>query len=149
MPPTKGESRYTIDGAVCLDSATLLVPEDRGRIVATGSHGALNSAKATAPFRPLLLMFNDAGFGADRGGALALPELDKEGLRRHRSRNAIRPQSATAVPHCRTARFPTRMMPHTGSARVWTAPHLHWRAHWPKKRAHAVRETFRAWPSSM
>jgi len=80
MPPAKGESRYTIDGAVCVDSATLLVPEDRGRIVATGSHGALNSAKATAPFRPLLLMFNDAGFGADRGGVLALPELDKEGL---------------------------------------------------------------------
>ena len=25
-------------------------------------------------------MFNDAGFGADRGGVLALPELDKEGL---------------------------------------------------------------------
>lgn len=80
MPPAKGESRYEIDGAVCADSATLLLPEDRGRIVATGSHGALNSYKATAPFRPLLLMFNDAGFGADRGGVLALPELDKEGL---------------------------------------------------------------------
>ena len=25
-------------------------------------------------------MFNDAGFGADRGGVLALPELDKEGI---------------------------------------------------------------------
>lgn len=80
MPPAKGESRHEIDGAVCADSATLLVPEDRGRIVATGSHGALNSWKATAPFRPLLLMFNDAGFGADRGGVLALPELDKEGI---------------------------------------------------------------------
>ncbi len=56
------------------------MPEDRGRIVATGSHGALNSYKATAPFQPLLLMFNDAGFGADRGGVLALPELDQEGL---------------------------------------------------------------------
>jgi hypothetical protein len=80
MPPAKGESRHEIDGAVCADSATLLVPGDRGRIVATGSHGALNSWKATAPFRPLLLMFNDAGFGADRGGVLALPELDKEGI---------------------------------------------------------------------
>ena len=67
-----------IEDAVCADSATLLVPEDRGRIVATGSHGALNSYRATAPFRPMLLMFNDAGFGADRGGVLALPELDKE-----------------------------------------------------------------------
>jgi len=25
-------------------------------------------------------MFNDAGFGADRGGVLALPELDREGI---------------------------------------------------------------------
>ena len=80
MPPAKGESRHEIDGAVCADSATLLLPEDRGRIVATGSHAALNSYKATAPFRPLLLMFNDAGFGADRGGVLALPELDREGI---------------------------------------------------------------------
>ena len=80
MPPAKGESRHEIDGAICADSATLLVPEDRGRIIATGSHGAFNSYKATAPFRPLLLMFNDAGFGADRGGVLALPELDKEGI---------------------------------------------------------------------
>ncbi|WP_295143595.1 hypothetical protein [uncultured Reyranella sp.] len=80
MPPAKGESRHERDGAVCADSATLLVPGDRGRVVATGSHGALNSYKATAPFRPLLLMFNDAGFGADRGGVLALPELDKEGI---------------------------------------------------------------------
>ena len=80
MPPAKGETRYVVEGIACLDSATLLVPEDRGRIVATGSHGALNSAKATAPFRPRLLMFNDAGFGADRGGVLALAEMDKEGI---------------------------------------------------------------------
>jgi uncharacterized protein YunC (DUF1805 family) len=79
-PPDKGETRYVVDGMVCLDSATLLVPEDRGRIVATGSHGALNSAAATAPFRPLLLMFNDAGFGADKGGVLALGALDKAGI---------------------------------------------------------------------
>ncbi len=80
MPPAKGESRYRIEGAACVDSATLLVPEDRGRIVATGSHGALNSYKATAPIRPLLLMFNDAGFGADRGGVLALRELAREDI---------------------------------------------------------------------
>jgi len=80
LPATKGESRYTVEGVVCADSATLLVPADRGRVVATGSHGAPNSAMATAPFRPLLLMFNDAGFGADRGGVLALAELDKEDI---------------------------------------------------------------------
>jgi len=80
QPPTKGEARHLIEGIVCLDSATLLVPYDRDRIVATGSHGALNSARATAPFRPRLLMFNDAGFGADRGGVLALSALDREGI---------------------------------------------------------------------
>jgi len=80
QPPAKGEARHLVEGIVCVDSATLLVPDDRDRIVATGSHGALNSARATAPFRPRLLMFNDAGFGADRGGVLALSALDKEGI---------------------------------------------------------------------
>lgn len=80
MPPAKGESRHLVEGVICADSASLLKPEDRGRIVATGSHGALNAAAATAPFQPLLLIFNDAGFGADRGGVLALAELDKHGI---------------------------------------------------------------------
>ena len=80
LPPAKGESRHWAEGVVCADSASLLIPEDRGRIVATGSHGALNAAAATAPFQPLLLMFNDAGFGADRGGVLALPELERHGI---------------------------------------------------------------------
>ncbi len=80
MPPAKGESRHLVEGVICADSASLLKPEDQGRIVATGSHAALNAAAATAPFQPLLLMFNDAGFGADRGGVLALAELDKHGI---------------------------------------------------------------------
>jgi hypothetical protein len=80
MPPPRGESRHEVEGVDCADSATLLIPADRGRIVATGSHGALNSYRATAPFGPLLLMFNDAGFGADRGGVLALPQLAREGI---------------------------------------------------------------------
>ena len=80
LPPAKGESRHLVEGVVCADSASLLVPEDRGRMVATGSHGALNAAQATAPYQPLLLMFNDAGFGADRGGVLALPKLDEHGI---------------------------------------------------------------------
>ena len=80
IPSAKGESRHLVEGVICADSASLLIAEDRGRIVATGSHGALNAATATAPFQPLLLMFNDAGFGADRGGVLALAELDKHGI---------------------------------------------------------------------
>jgi hypothetical protein len=79
-PPAKGETRYIVDGVVCLDSASLLIPADRDRVVATGSHGALNAAVATAPFRPRLLMFNDAGFGADQGGVLALAALEPDGI---------------------------------------------------------------------
>lgn len=80
MPPTIGESRYLIEGVICADSASLLVAEDRDRVVATGSHAALNSAAATAPVQPKLAMFNDAGFGADRGGVLGLAELDRAGV---------------------------------------------------------------------
>ena len=79
-PPDKGEARHIVDGVVCLNSASLLIPGDRDRVVATGSHGALNAAVATAPFRPRLLMFNDAGFGADQGGVLALGALEKDGI---------------------------------------------------------------------
>ncbi len=80
MPPAKGETRYELDGVVCVDSATLLMPADRGRVVATGSHCALNSGVATAPVHPKLLLFNDAGFGADRGGVLGLEFLKKAGV---------------------------------------------------------------------
>ncbi len=97
-PPPKGEARHIVDGVVCLDSASLLVPEDRDRVVATGSHGALNAAVATAPFRPRLLMFNDAGFGADRGGVLALAALEKDGI----AAIAVAAQSARIGDGCST-----------------------------------------------
>jgi len=80
LPPSKTESRHILGGIVCVDSATLLVPEDRDRVVATGSHGALNSGHATAPFRPRLILFNDAGPGIDRGGVLGLTVLDRAGI---------------------------------------------------------------------
>ncbi|MBS0518082.1 MAG: hypothetical protein JSR90_05285 [Proteobacteria bacterium] len=79
-PAGKDEGRHIVDGIVCIDSATLLLPEDRDRIVATGSHGALNSGHATAPTRPRLIFFNDAGPGIDRGGVLGLDVLDGEGV---------------------------------------------------------------------
>src|SRR6185437_10570788 len=73
-------SRHIVDGIVCVDSATLLLPEDRGKVVATGSHGARNSGTTTAPMRPRLIFFNDAGPGIDRGGVLGLDILDREGV---------------------------------------------------------------------
>jgi hypothetical protein len=79
-PPHKGEDRHIVDGFACLDSSSLFLPEDRGQIVATGSHAAVNSGMATAAGRPRLAFFNDAGPGADRGGVLGLDVLEKEGI---------------------------------------------------------------------
>lgn len=79
-PHAKDEGRHVVDGIVCVDSATLLLPEDRDRVVATGSHGALNSGYATAPTRPRLIFFNDAGPGIDHGGVLGLDVLEKDGV---------------------------------------------------------------------
>jgi uncharacterized protein YunC (DUF1805 family) len=80
MPPPKGEDRHTVQGIACLDSASLFAEQDRERVVATGSHCALNSGVATAPFRPRLAFYNDAGPGADNGGVLGLALLEKEGI---------------------------------------------------------------------
>ena len=79
-PPPKAESRHIVEGIVCVDSATLLLAEDRGKVVATGSHGARNSGTTTAPMRPRLIFFNDAGPGIDRGGVLGLDILEDEGV---------------------------------------------------------------------
>jgi hypothetical protein len=85
-PPHKGEDRHVVElppsrrPIACLDSSSLFLPEDRGRIVATGSHAAINSGLATTAGRPLLAFFNDAGPGADRGGVLGLDVLEKEGI---------------------------------------------------------------------
>jgi len=79
-PPHKGEDRHIVNGFACVDSSSLLLPEDRGQIVATGSHAGVNSGVATAAGRPLLAFFNDAGPGADRGGVLGLDVLEKEGI---------------------------------------------------------------------
>ncbi len=79
-PADKGETRYLVEGVVCVDSATLLLPGDRGRVVATGSHAAMNSGTTTAPFDPRLLFFNDAGPGADRGGIVGLDYLEQQGV---------------------------------------------------------------------
>ena len=86
MPPAQGETRREIDSPssrrpiVCVDSASLLLPDDRGRVVATGSHAALIAGHTTAPFRPRLILFNDGGPGIDRGGVLGLDVLEQHGV---------------------------------------------------------------------
>ncbi|GAB5471127.1 MAG: hypothetical protein Kilf2KO_41570 [Rhodospirillales bacterium] len=67
---------------LCVDSASLVRPEDAGRTIITGSHGAIiggdpaRALKARARFAA----FNDAGFGKDRVGASRLPLLDEKGV---------------------------------------------------------------------
>ncbi len=74
------ERREIIDGVVCIDSVSFAKPEDAGLVVATGSHGGATAAGMTRSFRPRLVFFNDAGFGADHAGAASLPILDSEGI---------------------------------------------------------------------
>jgi hypothetical protein len=65
-----------------LDSASLLRPEDAGRIVATGSHGGLLGGRPETALRGPALgaLFNDAGRGADDAGVGRLAVLDDRGI---------------------------------------------------------------------
>jgi hypothetical protein len=77
QPDALAEGRTVIGKIICVDSISLGMAEDRGRVVASGSHGGVPAGESAAAFRPLLALFNDAGFGADRAGAAGLPILDK------------------------------------------------------------------------
>jgi hypothetical protein len=79
-PPPQAEGRYEVDGILCLDSASMLGPDDRGRVAATGSHGALIAGTTTAPMRPRLILFNDAGPGIERAGIQGLGVLEQSGI---------------------------------------------------------------------
>ena len=74
------EGRTFLHGVLCMDSISLATLEDTGLVVASGSHGGAITAGMTCAFRPRLVLFNDAGFGADRAGAASLPILDSEGI---------------------------------------------------------------------
>lgn len=86
--PEKGEFRYVEhrDGkgppVVVMDSITLTVPKDEGRIIVAASHGAL-----FGPRRETLLavearawVFSDAGVGKDEAGIGRLFALDASGI---------------------------------------------------------------------
>lgn len=65
-----------------LDSASLVSPGDEGRIVITGSHGALvggDPARALKA-KARIAIFNDAGVGIDGVGITRLPALEQRGV---------------------------------------------------------------------
>jgi nucleotidyltransferase/DNA polymerase involved in DNA repair len=72
----------TDEAIVCIDSASLIMPADAGRLVVTGSHGGLiggDPAKAIN-VAARFAAFNDAGFGMNDAGAGRLEPLALQGI---------------------------------------------------------------------
>ena len=90
-PPPYAEGRWRMDGRPAearlpevwtLDSIGKVEPEDAGRILVIGSHGALHGGRpeSALPVDAAAAVFNDAGVGADRIGITRLPVLGKRGI---------------------------------------------------------------------
>ncbi|MGE0718079.1 MAG: hypothetical protein AB7P02_21715 [Alphaproteobacteria bacterium] len=87
-PPPAQETRVLLrdtgDGPKIwgLDSASLVLPEDAGQIVVTGSHGGLIGGDPALAIKAdvLAAVFNDAGVGIDRAGVTRLPALNVRGI---------------------------------------------------------------------
>ncbi len=85
-PPAYEETRFVIlnewPRVICIDSASLVKPEDEGQIVITGSHGGLIGGRREKAFNvdAALTVFNDAGVGLDHAGIGRLQPLDERGI---------------------------------------------------------------------
>jgi hypothetical protein len=90
-PPTSGpapmletRSETTLPGTrralVMVDSVALAREGDAGGIVLTGSHGGTPSDGYAAKVGMQLVLFNDAGFGAEYAGVASLPILEQKGI---------------------------------------------------------------------
>ncbi|MDP6351338.1 MAG: hypothetical protein QF926_15540 [Alphaproteobacteria bacterium] len=91
VPPLYEEARFLLRAAPDtpgapevwgLDSASLIGPDDDGRICITASHGALLGGKPDHAIRarPAAAVFNDAGVGIDDIGISRLPALADRGI---------------------------------------------------------------------
>jgi hypothetical protein len=87
LPPyAEARSSITLEGTNTevwlLDSASLVKPEDAGKIVITASHGALIGGDPTRALKAdaRITVFNDAGIGIDEVGVTRLPALDQKSL---------------------------------------------------------------------
>lgn len=80
-PPAMAEARREVaPGVHALDSNGLVGPEDAGRVVVTGSHGALLGGRPGTACKAAVRagVYNDAG--ADAPGLTRLPALDARGI---------------------------------------------------------------------
>lgn len=62
-----------------LDSISLTVPEDRGAIILTGSHGG-GPPEYALRVEAMAAVYNDAGVGIDEAGVARLPVLQARGI---------------------------------------------------------------------
>ncbi|MEK6245082.1 MAG: hypothetical protein AABM33_11360 [Pseudomonadota bacterium] len=91
-PPPYSEGRWRVAGRPpeaggppevwALDSVGKVEPEDAGRILIIGSHGALHGGRRESALAvdAAAAVFNDAGVGADRIGITRLPVLGERGI---------------------------------------------------------------------
>lgn len=84
-PVSEARSLYAASGSrriVLIDSASLVLPEDKGQIVVTGSHGGLLGGNDFLALQvdAFAGVFHDAGVGIDEAGTTRLPALDRRGI---------------------------------------------------------------------
>jgi hypothetical protein len=99
-PPPYEEARFPIreapgEPAVWgLDSVSMVLPEDKPRILIIGSHGGILAGKPETAMKhdAIAAVFNDAGVGAEGAALTRLPPLDARGI-------------AAATVDCKTARI--------------------------------------------
>lgn len=87
-PPEKQEGRFLLSAepgapeVLGIDSNSLVLPEDRDRILITGSHGQVLGGKPETALKydAVAAVYNDAGRGIDDAGISRLPALDARGI---------------------------------------------------------------------
>ncbi|MEI8147071.1 MAG: hypothetical protein WCH83_16580, partial [Alphaproteobacteria bacterium] len=88
-PPPETEARKRLTEAErggvrvhAVDSVSLVLPEDIGQIVITGSHGGILGGKPASAIRQEVYaaLYVDAGGAADGSGFSRLPALDPRGI---------------------------------------------------------------------
>lgn len=87
-PPPKRESRFRLRARPGepevwgIDSASLVTPDDKDKILIIGSHGQLlgNRAETALKYDAVAAVYNDAGNGIDGAGTSRLPALDARGI---------------------------------------------------------------------
>lgn len=87
-PPPKRESRFQLLANAGepevwgIDSASLVTPDDKDKILIIGSHGQLlgNRPETALKYDAVAAVYNDAGNGIDGAGTSRLPALDARGI---------------------------------------------------------------------